>query len=90
MILEYLEGPHYELSQYSVYVKDLLVECQLEEAEFSVFNITLSYFQLSKHPEMYYKSLHTSSKVTGIGTNPFIPRFYLITDFFIKVQLIWI
>lgn len=34
MILEYLEGPPYELSQYNVYVKGLLVECQLEEAEF--------------------------------------------------------
>lgn len=45
MILEYFKGPHYELSQYSAYVKGLLVERQLEGAESSVFNNTLSCFQ---------------------------------------------
>lgn len=54
MILEYFEGPYYELSQYSAYVKGLLIECQLEEAEYSVFNNTLSYFQLNKHRDVLY------------------------------------
>lgn len=83
MILEYFKGPHYELSQYSAYVKGLLVECQLEGAEFSVFNNTLSCFQWNKH-KMCYTSLGASSKVTEIGTKPFIPKFYLITEFFHK------
>lgn len=34
MILEYFKGPHYDLSHYSAYVKGLLVECHLEEAEY--------------------------------------------------------
>lgn len=45
MVLEYLEGLirsyHSAVHMGNVYL--------VEDAEFSVFNITLSYFQLSKH-----------------------------------------
>lgn len=51
MVLEYSEGPHDELSEDGGYVQCLLVECQVLEVKFRVFNIPLSYFQLSKHAD---------------------------------------